>query len=212
MFTLSQGGGGNSIVGNGGSLGNNSGTPVVVTVDGELLTTETEKEINNYASLGRTNVTTSGWACLVDLTDTVNYPHTNTGRLDVSYLSLQVDKDAIAAGNFSVGVITNINGGSGDVQFFGGLSFNNASAVNITRVENFSPSQIKLGISGGRAYRLASAKTSGILALNTGTKLDSYYGTGTVNPAIGDLVVSFARISGSFNAATRILYHSHPNV
>ncbi len=212
-FSVSAGGGNQlSIVGNGGTLESNTNTPMVVTSDGEIFTTSTEREINVYASIGRSNVSTSGWACLVDLNDLQRYPHSYTGRIDVSYLSLQVDRDNTAAGNFSVGVITNIDGTAGSVQFFGGISFNNASAVNNTRVENFSPSQIKLGVSGGRAYKLASATTSGILALNTGTKLDSYYGTGTVYPEVGDLVANFARTNGTFTASTRILYHSHSNL
>jgi hypothetical protein len=211
MFNVSQGGS-NGIYGDGGSVYGGVNTKAVVTQDGEILTTESERELNAYASIGKMNVINSGWACLIDLTDTINYPHNQTGRIDLSYLTFQIDKDAIAAGNVSAGVITNINGTSAAVQFFGGISFNNVSAANITRVENFSPSQVKLGVSGGRAYRMASSTTSGITALNTGTRIDSYYGTGSVFPAIGDVVVQFARVSGSFNASARVLYHSHANI
>lgn len=190
-----------------------AGNPAMVTPDGELMITETERETNTYAAFSKTGVSSPTWGCLVDKSAVGVWPHAYTGRLHVSYLSLQVDRTSGTLGGFSVGVVTRTGATNGDALFFGGLNFNlNAlDSLHLERQENFSPSQIKLDVtsSGTTPYCIGTLST-GHAALAVTGRLDSVLGTGTIQPAPGDIVVRFDRSTGTYNASTRILYHSHP--
>ena len=64
------------------------------------------------------DVATTTAFMLVDLSDTTNWPHTNTGHIDVVFISGNVDPDTTYAGDIEIGFLTNVDGSNGD---FNGL-------------------------------------------------------------------------------------------
>jgi hypothetical protein len=55
---------------------------------------------------------------VIDLSDTTNWPHSNTGHIDVVFLSGSVDPDSTYAGDIALGFLTNVDATNGD---FNGL-------------------------------------------------------------------------------------------
>jgi len=51
---------------------------------------------------------------LVDLSDTTNWPHTNTGHIDILYILITVAPDATYAGDIQLGFLTNVDAENGD--------------------------------------------------------------------------------------------------
>ena len=144
----------------------------------------------------------------MDLSDTVNFPHQRVGRIDVSGLSTQIDREASATGAVLVGVITRIDGTDADISYFENVSFRKSDARNILRDQRFSPTQIKCEVSGGEATRfLTDIEEANVAAVNTGVTLDGPGGKNFI-PAVGDIVVKFEYSgSGSYNATVQVTYH-----
>lgn len=188
------------------SCGNNM-VPASATDDNEILTTVTERERGVYVALVRQNVADTAYAILVDLSDTTNFPHDRNGRIDVTAVFLQADRDATAEGAVRLGIITRVDGTSADVAFVQGIRFNKSDTRTIIRDRIFSPNQLKLGVSGGQLTKSLGSVTTGITAINTATPLDSPRGSATVTPGVGDLVAMFESAAGTYNATASVFYH-----
>lgn len=185
--------------------------PASASPDGEVLITETERERNVFSAYGPGAITSDGttWACLVDLSDTSNWPHDRTGRIDISIINMQVDKTTNCTGSVSLGVITRVDATNADVTLFAGISFNNASETHLEVSRNFAPSQLKCGVSGGVATRIVTtAKLTNDTGIQTDVAMASHRGAGTVTPAVGDIVVRFIKTAGtSMTPAVQVFYH-----
>lgn len=179
--------------------------------DNELLTTVTERERNVFTAYSPGAITSDGttWACLVDLSDTDNWRHDRTGRIDISIINLSIDKSTNCTGSVSIGVITRVDATNGDVTFFAGASFTNSSDNRIVVERNYAPSQLKCGVSGGVTTRIAtSAKTANDTGIQTDVPLASFLGAGTVTPAVGDIVIRFVKTAGTtMSPACQLFYH-----
>lgn len=144
-------------------------------------------------------VTATTYAILIDLSDTVNFPHSDTGRVDLYSSFLFVDRSSSATGLVRLGVITRIDGTDADVAYVQGVSFNNTADRIIERDRQFRI-PLKLGQSGGELTRIATGfKATNIAAINTAITLPSP--KGNVTPAIGDIVVEFEHTSGTYTAS-----------
>jgi len=51
---------------------------------------------------------------VVDLSDTSNWPHTNTGHIDMLYFLMTIAPDATYQGDIELGFLTNVDGENGD--------------------------------------------------------------------------------------------------
>lgn len=194
---------GDSDVFDGGSTNNE----VSITEQGELMTATAGEKLNVYARYAVTNIGATSYAILVDKSDTTNWKHATTGQLNISYVGLLVDRDATGAGDLRLGVITRVNGTDADVVYFTSIIFTKSDVRHLERDENYTPSEIKIRVTNGEWALGAAPKTTGITAINTATPLDSYLGSGTVTPAVGDLVIRFGWTAGSYDASAKVLYH-----
>jgi hypothetical protein len=188
-----------------------TGANLNLTEDGEVWTTETEREHNVRASYVLTGIQASTWAVLIDLSDTTNFPHDNTGRIDISQISMQVDRGSNSVGLMQIGVVTRVDGVNGDVSTFGALRFENNSDTHVVRDVNLSPSQIKCGVADGiTSSMITNAAILNDTGLQTDVALGSPRGAATVNPSVGDIVIKFTHTSGgAWTGAAGVLYHSH---
>lgn len=182
--------------------------PSSASEDGELLITEAERERDVFVSYMFTAVSADSYAILVDLSDTTNFPHDRTGRVDVTNSYILVDRDANAVGAARFGVITRINGTNADIAYVAGVTFEKSAERFIVRDRKYSPSQLKCGVEDGALNRiLTSTVETNIAAINTATPLDSALGTATVTPAVGDIIMKCTRSAGTFGASFAIFYH-----
>lgn len=181
--------------------------PASTSDDNELIVTNADRQYNDYVAYSESGVSSSGYALLIDLSDTVNFPHENTGALAMSSTYFQVDREQNSTGSVVIGVITRIDGTDADVTYFQGVTFNKSSERSIVRDRNFSPSQIKLGVIGGEAIHIATTGiATGITAINTGITLPTPVGTAT--PAVGDIVVSWSQAAANFDFSVSGFYRS----
>lgn len=180
-----------------------------VSEDGELLTTETEREKNVTSRYVATAVAATLWVVMVDLSDVERFHLTGNGRVDISTITLGIDRAANSVGSVSVGVVTRVDAANGDVTFFSGASFVNVSDTNIYRSINFAPSQLKCGVYAGVPRKIVSNDVVlNSTAIQSDVALNSPLGDATVFPAVGDIVARFLYTSGSaYNASVRLLYH-----
>ncbi len=186
------------------AYGNNQ-FPASASDDNELLTTVTERERNVFVAYAKQNVAANGYAVLVDLSDTTNFPHSRVGRIDLSATYFQVDKQQNATGAVRLGVITRVNGTDADVTFVQGVRFDKSNERHINRDRNYAPSQLKLGVEAGSANRALGVNETGITAINTGLTLDSP--AGAVTPAVGDVVIGWEQGTANFDFAVSAFYH-----
>lgn len=51
---------------------------------------------------------------VIDLSDTTNWPHTNTGHIDILWIVVNVDPDATYSGDIQLGFLTSVDATNGD--------------------------------------------------------------------------------------------------
>lgn len=190
-------------------LADQDGNVVNVTTDGELWITETERENNVLVSLTGSQATaTTRYYGLIDLSDTVGFPHDNTNGIDISFIRFYTDKAPAARGTVSLGVITAITGVSSTIAYIGNLSFleNDGSSIDIALL--FSPSQIKARVVGGELTHIKTPNSeTGVTAVNSSSPMPFGY---TFTPAVGDLVMRInTTTGGTLNWGIGVVYHSH---
>ncbi len=181
-------------------------------LDQGLLVTQQEF-INVMVTFSKSEIAVTSWAVLIDLSNTALWPHEPGSGLDISHLSMQVDKPVNARGRLQVGVITRVDGTSGDVSVFRGLIFDkDDGSGRVERFENFSPSQIRTEVvEGATPSILTGTRILADTALQTDVLLESPLGPATVFPGVGDIVIRFLHTSGSaWNGAVSALYHANP--
>lgn len=164
-----------------------------------------ERDEPAFAAYQAADVAATEYAILVDLSDRVNFPHNDVGRIDLHSAFFLVQKGSNTVGAIQLGVITRIDGTDADISFVQGVSFNSADARSFTRDRLFS-SPLRLGQSGGKLTRVSSSfAVTNETAVNTGLTLPS--AEGNITPALGDLVIRFVHTSGSaFTGTASIQY------
>lgn len=184
-----------------------------VTTDGELATTVTERERNVYAVYHDDSIGTGNTDfVLIDKDDTVNFPHSDTGRIDISTFNLHLaQSSANPDGEFIMGVITRIDGVDADICWAFGLDFNLPTNTDIREDFNFAPSQLKFEVDSGDTTRIiTNYKSLNDTAFNTATPMPSPRGAATVTPAVGDIVCRLTNSSGVLRFFLGVMYHGEP--
>lgn len=186
-----------------------------VTEDGELWTTETERENDVFAVYSETGVAATKYICLVDLDNSL-WPHMKSGqqanRVDITSIYYASELSVSASFSYQYGVVSRVDGTNADIWYFTGITqltgTNQEDRIISLRGV---PSQVKLDINGSGQLRhgITNIRETDVAAVNTGVSLDSPAGAGTVVPAVGDVVLKLSRTSGTVNFATFLFYHTH---
>lgn len=187
-----------------------SGFPVMrSTEDAELYTTVTEREKNVRASYVKTGIQATSWAVLVDLSDETGWPHTGTGRIDISLINAMVDRSANTVGFMQLCVATRVGPTNGDATVIASIRFENNAESHISRDVNVAPSQVKCAVvDGATPFMITNALIVNDTGLQSDVAIDSPLGAGTVIPAVGDILVRFVHTSGGvWTGAVGVLYH-----
>lgn len=185
-----------------------------VTTDGELATTSTERERNVYAVYHDDAVGTGDTDfVLIDRDDTVNFPHDDTGRIDISTINLHLAQGSgNPDGEFIMGVITRIDGVDADICWAFVVDFNLPNNDDLREDFNFAPSQLKFEVDSGNTTRIITNYTSlNDSAFNTVTPMPSPRGAATVTPAVGDVVCRLTNGAGDLRLFIGVMYHGEPS-
>ena len=174
--------------------------------DREQYTTSAIADLHVRALLNKTGIGSTTYAIMVDKSDTTNFPHGDTGRIDVSHLKFALELASNSVGTVKLGVITRIDGTDADISYAFDVPFEKSGTRRILSINNFSPAQLKLDTAN--TYLITNDEETGVTAVNTGITLDSP--NGNITPGLGDIIVKYGKTSGSaFDCLTEIFYGSH---
>lgn len=183
----------------------------MLTLNEKLYQNLSLKDTTMSSTYSLSGIVASSWAVLIDLSDTVNWPHKQTGAIDLSSVSLQVDKPNATTGSLSLAVVTRVDNTSADVTIVRGLSFSNASENSLLRVANFYPFNIRCDvIDGTMPFFPTNTKILATTDVQADVALDSHRGAATVFPEVGDILIRFSHTAGTgWVGATTVFYNSH---
>lgn len=170
--------------------------PPSTSADNELLVTTKESQRAHFVALSINDIGATEYGILIDLSDTANYPHNNTGHVNLSAVYINVDRPGSSVGLVQLGVITRIDGTDADIAFVQGVGFEKGSETIINRDRLFSPNRMVCRVESGALTDVATSFiTLNDAAVNTGVSLPNALG-GTSTPEVGDIIVKFSSLSG----------------
>lgn len=183
---------------------------VLTTSDNELLTNTLAGNRKARALYSKTGIAADTYVIMVDLSDTTNFPHNQTGSIDVDSFTASVSfATGTASATIKLGIITRIDGTDADISYLisdvvGVQSGNDTQLIS----HNYQPSSVVFKQSGGNIVGSVTNDVElTVAAINTGITLDSSRGV-TITPAVGDLILKFDYVADTFDASVGILYHS----
>lgn len=155
---------------------------------------------------------------IVDLSDTVNFPHKETGELNIDSLRIDVDKAALSSGTVKVGIVNYVDSSTGSVTWIWSREFaKNVSNTDVSYYSNFLPAFLKCrvntagyGVDGNTPYILSSDKTSGATTFQTDVNLPNTAGT-SVGAGTGDLILQVVNLDPAvaITVTADLIYHSN---
>ena len=135
---------------------------------------------------------------LVDLSDSTNYPHTATGRIRLYSLTLDLEfnTDGTGTGTLMIGVVTEVDGTNGSVDWFWARDFNLLVDEHYDKQLQFpNGMDLEVDVSGETSDNLITATVdSGQTTWQTDVILTSPLTGGGVSGQ-GDLVVFWNEVA-----------------
>lgn len=164
---------------------------------------------------------TSTHTVLVDLSNTTNWPHKETGYIAIDALKVTVDKVAASSPTVKIGVVTFVDASTGSVAYAWSLDASkNVSNTSVEAFNNWSPSFLRLKVNptaptgvlftdGSTPYLLSSEHVRANTAFQTDVILPNPYGTDAA-PGLGDIILSVNNVdaTNSVIVIVDLLYHS----
>ena len=144
---------------------------------------------------------------IIDLSDTTNYPHVNTGYIHIDYFSITVDAATNADYIINFGYLENVDGTNGD--FYEIFHFSGSKTVGnqLQSEKNFAPNGPKLR----SASVVTSDKSLNDVAFQTDVNLASTLDVTTADTPSGngDLVMRVVLTGGVIDIEVALGYHTH---
>jgi len=81
-----------------------------------------------FVHIDAEDIVTETALMIIDLSDTTNWPHTNTGHIDILFIAGNIAPDATYAGDIRMGFLTNVDATNGD--------FNGVSEIHMDKKTN----------------------------------------------------------------------------
>ena len=154
---------------------------------------QVSREESSYVKYFFDGINASTSVILIDLSDSTNFPHSQTGYANITNLRVNVDKVAGSTMTIKVGVLSAVSGTVGTVEWFYSKILD-ADTVGTHQVENinYAPGVIRTYVnsSGATPYILSSDATTGSTVYQTDVGLPTTNATGgAVFPAVGDIIL-----------------------
>ena len=157
--------------------------------------------------LFKKSFTASEDVILIDISDTTNYPHSNTLWLHTANLVLNVDASNTADYVLEIGFLENVDGTNGDFHEVLSISGTRAAGNSINLDISQNPEAPKLK-SGGFLGPITLNDTAFQTDVNLRSTLDPTGATATPS-GDGDMVMRVTRTAGDFTVSLLVGYHSH---
>jgi len=158
-----------------------------------------QQSIEGYsASLEAEAIAASTDYILIDLSDTTNFKHTNTGSILLSFMKLSLNPATTFRGDIEVGFLANVDGTNGDFHEIASWHMDQLSS----RVEQFFnafPGVVTDATHLGPKYLNQAA-------FNTGSALASPAGTSVSGN--GDLALRITRTAGTIDIGVTVGYNT----
>lgn len=140
---------------------------------------------------------------LIDISDTTNWPHTNTDHIILDHILIEVDPDSSYLGEIKIGFLTNVDATNGD--------FNQLLDIDMARQSQLLVEDLTFG---GGFHCQSSTHFGPILAnsvlfqtdVDLGGPDDS--GTTTYPSGNGDLILLIERSAGTVDVSITIIYET----
>ena len=139
---------------------------------------------------------------IVDLSDTTNYPHTDTGHAVIEWIIIEADPDATYLGEIKLGFLSAVDATNGD--------FHQVIDIDMAKKSDLVIENMDFG-SHGIDMRLASwfgPTTSNSTLFQTDVNLQGPDGTTTFPSGDGDIVLIVERSAGSVDVSITIGYET----
>lgn len=139
---------------------------------------------------------------VVDLSDTVNWPHTNTGHIDLLTIVVNIDPDTTYQGDIQLGFLSSVDGDNGD--------FNGFAEIHMDKKAD--PFSIAVPIAGG-GMTLETTHWFGPTIANstlfqTGVNLQGPDDATSYPSGNGDLVMIVTQTAGAVSVGLSIGYRT----
>jgi len=139
---------------------------------------------------------------LVDLSDTTNWPHSNTGHVDLLYLIISTDPTTTFTGDIDIGFLTNVDATDGD--------FNELFEIHMEKKPEPKVIHIDYGFYG---VQVQAAHVFGPVDANntlfrTDVNLKGPDGATSYPSGAGDLVMLITRGAGDISVSVTVGYRA----
>lgn len=144
---------------------------------------------------------------LIDISDTVNYPHSFSGYVHLEWLRVQIDASFGANYELEVGFLENVDASNSDLYIFEHIVGTLQTGTNKELFFNYYPNGGRL-----RAQNLVThdAKLNDVtFQSDQNNKSTVDPSTADVAPGDGDVVLLFTRNAGTIDIVVNVSYHSH---
>ncbi len=155
-------------------------------------------------------VTVSTAAILVKLSDTTNWPHLQTGSIDISGIWVDFDRLGTSTSTVKIGVVTSVNASTGNVTYFwiAGNTVSHAATPGPVSPNLGSLLRAKVSSTGTTPFILSNNKHTASAIYKTGILLPNPAGA-PIAPAAGDIVVYIEGVPANpITATVHLLYTS----
>lgn len=144
---------------------------------------------------------------LIDLSDTTNYPHSNTGYVHIEEIYIDIDSGSSSVYTVSLGFLENVDGTDGDFYEIMHVQGSKDAGLSQKVYKKFYPN----GPRCSSSYVVTSDVTLNDTTYQTDVNLASTLDPSTADTpsGSGDLVVRAITTSADIGVEINIVYHTH---
>lgn len=165
-----------------------------------------------YSQAVAANISTS--AVIIDLSNTTNYPHKETGNINISSIRIDVDKAAASTCTVRLGVVTFVNTSTGSITWFASRAFRlNASNTSPSPFIHYAPNYLNLkaesagvDVTGTTPNLISNLLTAGSSEFQSDLLIPGTYTS--VAPVRGDIILQINNGTAATDVKVEIQYSS----
>jgi len=139
---------------------------------------------------------------LIDLSDTTNWPHTDTGHIDILFMIMSTDPTTNFAGDVELGFLTNVDATNGDLNEVFEMHLEKQSDAQV-----FSINYAAFGVALETDHFFGPITTNDTL-WQTDVNLQGPDGNTSFPSGNGDLVMRVSRTAGDISVSITIGYRT----
>jgi hypothetical protein len=139
---------------------------------------------------------------VIDVSDTTNWPHTETGHVNIEWLILEVDPDNSFTGEIKLGFLENVDATNGD--FYQVIDIDMARSSSLV-VENMDFGTHGIDMESDHHFGPIIANST---LFQTDVNLDGPDGTNSFPSGNGDVVLLVERSAGSVDVSITVGYET----